>query len=378
MFFFFLIFRISDKKEKYNESKLHQRATKSNSCPMSSKVNNHPVLKRSDSINSTSSSCNRENSTHFSDSSNSSSRKNSNTNSPQPCPILELKPESKIESKRSKRKIVDVNRSQVKYEIIQPNEPTIVTEEIRDPWERDLIEKTKLEQKKLKNKHDFNEESQKTKKKSKISLKKESIKHSPLQKEIKNKSDEDVVIEKSNGFKTVENKLKSKKRSDTITPTHHNSGNTLDKLDEISLSGPRPDGKENQRKFLKSEPPKVAKQPIISRKKVPNQFDRDRLMMETPTSPHAIAAAIVDAALVKSQQKKKTKDKGDRLNSGSAFPLSDDNYCNSCNHESNKLNEKARSPTPSGLMHGKCEKQKCIKNCVCVRARSIKKLCKSA
>ena len=35
--------------------------------------------------------------------------------------------------------------------------------------------------------------------------------------------------------------------------------------------------------------------------------------MDIPTSPHAIAAAIVEAALVKSQQKKKSKSKHEKL-----------------------------------------------------------------
>ncbi|XP_047126881.1 transmembrane protein 131 isoform X1 [Hydra vulgaris] len=324
--------RITDKKDKYNETKLHQRASKSNSCPVS-KVNNQPVLKRSDSITSISSSCTRENSTQFSDSSNSSSRKNSNANSPQPC-ILELKPDTKLESKRSKRKIVDLNKSHTKCET---SDSIIITEEINSSWEQNLVEKT-VDQKKLKSKSD-NEDSQKTKKKMQH-IKKETVKH--FQKEVViNKLDENMFVEKSPGFKTVENKAKPKKRTDiAAAPYYTPPGNTLDKLDEISLSGPRPDGKENQKKsekFIKSEPQKVYKQPAVSRKKTSNQFDRDRLIMDTPSSPHAIAAAIVDAALIKSQPKKKNKDKGSE-------------EVSFCNHSESKLNEKGRSST-SSLIH---------------------------
>ena len=172
-----------------------------------------------------------------------------------------------------------------------------------------------------------------------------------MQKENSNGSvnaDDDRNEEKPPGFTTVQGKAKTKKKmADIPTPTYY--GNTLDKLDEISLSGPRPDGKDIQRKSSKTE--HKTKQ---SRKKVP--FQPEKLIMDTPTSPHAIAAAIVEAALVKSQQKKKTKNKGEN-SSGPTSPSGLSASSRSSSYSSivgelSKLGERTRSTTPSGILHG--------------------------
>jgi len=285
--------RITDKKEKY-DSKSHLRLSKATSLPAtSSPKTTSPVVKLN-----TSETRDRTNS----ESSTGSSRKDSSTVVPEERIEQKLvkEPADTPPKRTSRRRTHDHMRNTTRvrqYE--EPREPVIVTEEIRDPWERDLMEKVRSQRLKTSGGDEL-----RNRRKSK-SVKKEEANHRSLQKENSNGSsnnDEERIEEKPVGFTTVEGKGKVKKKMDLI---HSNSyplqgSNTLDRLDEISLSGPRPDGKEQPRKPIKSNESKSK-----NRKKLPHQHDR--LVMDTPTSPHAIAAAIVEAALVKSQQKKKSK-----------------------------------------------------------------------
>ena len=258
-------------------------------------------------------------------------------------------------TKNTKRSYEPI-RNTSKYERFEePRETVIITEEIRDPWDREQIEKVRIERQKQKNKYENIEEGekQKTRKKSKVHKKEQ---HRTLQKENSNGSsnaeDDQRIDEKPIGFTTVQGKTKTKKKIvDMPTPIYY--GNTLDNLDEISLSGPRPDGKDIPRHSNRSE----YRTKSHPRKKLP--FQQEKLIMDTPTSPHAIAAAIVEAALVKSQQKKKSKKNEKSSGSGPNSPSGLSASSRSSSYSSivgelTKLGERARSATPSGLLHGKC------------------------
>ena len=297
--------RITDKKEKYNhESKSASRATKTSTISSTTKSNSPTAnIKNGDPVSRT-----RTNS----DSSSNSSRKNSSTFVPEEKPEPKMAKEPTDTPKRTKqRRTYDSNRSTPRTNVnAEIPEPVIVMEEIRDPWDRDLMGKARLDRQRIKVN---NTDELRNRKKSKTGAKKEQT-HRNLQKENSNSTGEDErVDEKPSGFTTVESKGRVKKKAElTQSNSYPITGGTshLDKLDEISLSGPRPDVKEQQRKNTKNENKQK------HRKKVPH--DKERLVMDTPTSPHAIAAAIVDAAL----QQKKKKNRGSKGETSPSSPTS--------------------------------------------------------
>lgn len=368
-FIFNLFFRrITDKKDKNNsETTLHHRVTKSSSSSHSAvtKSNSNPLKHHQDSIvtNNTASSNNKDRKGSLSDCSttSTSSRKNSEV-----CIIPEEKPESKAKEpqetppKRAKRKTHDTmsRSSNLKFSAYQePQEPKIVIEELSDPWE-----KQKLRQ-------DHEDEKHKKSKRSKASHHKKETSHQPSHPGLEKKNSNDSslgdeyephVEEKPFGFTTVENnKAKLKKHNSFPSAS---SSHTMDKLDEISLNGPKPDGKEYPKKMTKAEYTKSTTTNNSSKqlrpKKTPFYQEKERLMMDTPTSPHEIAAAIFDAALVKkSQQKKKNGKKPpsskppSRPNSSSS-DLSSSSRSSSYSSIANEGKERARSATPSGSVQG--------------------------
>ena len=302
IFFDFCIsfIRVSDKKEKLindskvnnNDSNLTYRATSTQ------KTTTHQPLVKSNSNPKQPNINNKERKNSISDCSTSSvsSRKNSDTNS-----LHDEKPESKKEPitppKRSKRK-QEHHRSNGRMHVYQePTEPKIVTEEISDPWE-----KRKLKQ-------EMDDEKQRNKKRARGTARKEQQPSSNPHKESSTSSSiddehQDVVP----GFTTVE-KNKLKKRSD------YSGHGTMDKLDEISLNGPRlvsssvsevKEHKRTRQEYTKNN--KVNSHPPRTRKPV-QHYEKERISMDTPAPPHEIAEAIIEAALVKSQQKKKSAGK---------------------------------------------------------------------
>jgi len=164
----------------------------------------------------------------------------------------------------------------------EPTEPKIVTEEISDPWEKRKLKELEDEKK-------IRKKSKPTKKDTHVTLHKENSNGSSVE--------DDHQEEKPHGFTTVE-KVKNRKRME------YSGHGTMDKLDEISLNGPRPDA--YPRKTTARQ--EVLKNNKMNRaKKTAYHHEKERLTSsDTPTSPHAIAAAIVEAALHKSQQKKKS------------------------------------------------------------------------
>jgi len=108
--------------------------------------------------------------------------------------------------------------------------------------------------------------------------------------------------------------------------THSDS---IDRLDEISISGPRPDGRDLIR-TSRNEPSSKTKQDSGKRNDIPPRkksqqnapqlaqqqgskiiYDSNgTLHSDTPTSPHAFAAAVVEKALEKSGGSKSRKNKG--------------------------------------------------------------------
>ena len=276
--------RISDKKEKLiNDSKVNNND--SNLTYRSTHKSHQPLVKS----NSNPKQSNKERKNSISDCSTSSvsSRKNSDTNS-----LHDEKPEGKKEPntppKRNKRK-QEHHRSNGRIHVYQePSEPKIVTEEISDPWE-----KRKLKQ-------EMDDEKQRNKKRARGTTRKEQP--SNLHKESSTSSSiddehQDIIP----GFTTVE-KNKLKKRSD------YSGHGTMDKLDEISLNGPRPEVKEHRRtrqEYIKNS---KVNHPPRTRKPV-RHYENERMSMDTPAPPHEIAEAIIEAALVKSQQKKKSAGK---------------------------------------------------------------------
>jgi len=198
---------------------------------------------------------------------------------------LKVKKEPNTPPKRNKRK-QEHHRSNGRMHVYQePSEPKIVTEEISDPWE-----KRKLKQ-------EMDDEKQRNKKRARGTTRKEQP--SNLHKESSTSSSiddehQDIIP----GFTTVE-KNKLKKRSD------YSGHGTMDKLDEISLNGPRPEVKEHRRtrqEYIKNN---KVNHPPRTRKPV-RHYENERMSMDTPAPPHEIAEAIIEAALVKSQQKKKS------------------------------------------------------------------------
>ena len=156
--------------------------------------------------------------------------------------------------KRTKQRRSHDNRSTPRTNVnSETPEPVIVMEEIRDPWDRDLMEKARLDRQRIKVN---NTDELRNRKKLKTAAKKEQT-HRILQKENSNSTGEDEKVdEKPSGFTTVENKSRVKKKAElTQSNSYPITGGTshLDKLDEISLSGPQPDVKEQQRKNTKNE-----------------------------------------------------------------------------------------------------------------------------
>lgn len=211
------------------------------------------------------------------------------------------KPENKPNTppKRNKRK-QDHHRSTGRvYQ--EPSEPKIVTEVISDPWEKRKLKQQEME-----------EEKQRNKKRARATRKEPTS----LQKENSNSID-DVKI--NPGFTTVE-KSKLKKRSD------YSGHGTMDKLDEISLNGPRPEVKDYPNNNNNTTGIRRSKQEYTKNtnripnnhyqarnRKTPHHYEKERIQMDTPTPPHEIAEAIIEAALVKSQQKKKSAGKNHRV-----------------------------------------------------------------
>ena len=274
---------INDSKVNNNDSNLayrsttthkptHQPLVKSNSNPKQPSINNKE----------------RKNSISDCSTSSVSSRKNSDTNS-----LQDEKPESKKEPntppKRNKRK-QEHHRSNGRIHVYQePSEPKIVTEEISDPWE-----KRKLKQ-------ELDEEKQRNKKRTRGTTRKEPPnlhKESSTSSSIDDDHQDDKIAP---GFTTVE-KNKLRKRTD------YSGHGAMDKLDEISLNGPRPEVKEYPRRS-KQEYTRSNKVNYPRNRKSTHHYEKERISMDTPTPPHEIAEAIIEAALVKSQQKKKSAGK---------------------------------------------------------------------
>ena len=208
------------------------------------------------------------------------SRKNSETNSS----VHDEKPDTKnglkepnTPPKRNKRK-QESHRPNGRYTMYQePTEPKIVTEEISDPWEKRKLKEL--------------EDEKKNRKKSKPTKKEATAHHAALHKENSNGSsvEDDHQDEKPHGFTTVE-KVKNRKRME------YSGHGTMDKLDEISLSGPRPDGRETYPRKTTARQEVLKNNKMNRAKKTAYHHEKERLMTssDTPTSPHAIAAAIVD------------------------------------------------------------------------------------
>ena len=354
--FFIRFSRITDKKEKStSENTLQQRLTKSSSHSLVSKSNSNPIKTHQHSAVS-SVTKDRNNSSSDCSSTSVPSRKNSEVR------ISEEKPEVKAVKetqdtppKRQKRKPHDISRGNSKSNLYQePLEPKIVTEEISDPWEKQ----------KLRHDHD-DEKHSKNRKRSKANQKKDTHSiHPGLEKKNSNGSsagddEEHITIPKPFGFTFIEHRARLKKTNSFPPP----SGHSMDKLDEISLNGPKPDMKDYPRKTQKTgDYMKTNKQQQQQRtKKSAFHQEKERLMMDTPTSPHAIAAAIFDAALVKKSQQKKKDGKKSALGkvsrascSSSSSDLSTSSRSSSHTSIASEGKEKARSATPSGFMHGKC------------------------
>lgn len=358
-----IIYSVADKNDKFSDSKDHQRLAKSHSSPPVRTQIIHSANKPNESNNSSSSLRDRGRSS--SDSSSASSRKNSNTVQPSHHSFIpEEKPEPKstvkeheAQTKRSKRKPHDASRKPQRvttYE--EPQEPVIepVTEVLCDPYDRSQMEKLRQERiQKQKSKFEYNDDSekQKSRKKSKTSQKSKE-QHRVLQKEnscgSSNAEDDERVDEKPPGFTTVKLKGKKKSESPSMYPSYNGH---LDKLDDFSLTEPLIQSKDMR---PKSKPEYKTKAP--PRKKTATYHEKERLMMDTPTSPHAIAAAIFDAALMKNKKKGKNSKKSSA--SGPASPSALSNSSRSSSHSSvasepNKYGERARSATPSGLLHGR-------------------------
>jgi len=170
-----------------------------------------------------------------------------------------------------------------------------VTEEISDPWERQKV------------KHDTEEDKHKNKKRTKFN-KNQGGSHKDMH-STSSSIDDDTHEEKPPppGFTTVENKTKTNKNKRMEYSGHGH----MDRLDEISLNGPRPDTAKEYpvKRYSKFENGNKSSNNNKKNKKTPFHHEKERMMMDTPTSPHAIAAAIVEAALHKSQQKKKSAGK---------------------------------------------------------------------
>ncbi|XP_057312609.1 transmembrane protein 131-like isoform X2 [Hydractinia symbiolongicarpus] len=300
---------VADKNDKFSDPKDHQRLAKSHSSPPVRTQIIHSANKPNES--NYSSSGLRDRGRSSSDSSSASSRKNSNTVQPSHHSFIpEEKPEPRstvkeheTQTKRSKRKPHDASRKPQRvttYE--EPQEPVIepVTEVLCDPYDRSQMEKLRQERiQKQKSKFEYNDDSekQKSRKKSKTSQKSKE-QHRVLQKEnscgSSNAEDDERVDEKP-GFTTVKLKGKKKSESPSMYPSYNGH---LDKLDDFSLTEPLIQSKDMR---PKSKPEYKTKAP--PRKKIATYHEKERLMMDTPTSPHAIAAAIFDAALMKNKKK---------------------------------------------------------------------------
>lgn len=256
---------------------VHQTLTKSNSNP--NKVNNQVKERRSS----------------ISDCSTTSipSRKSSAASNtvPDEKPTNETKQPTKEPStppKKTRRKTQDHQRTIHRQNLyLEPQEPKIVTEEISDPWEKQKL------------RHEADDDKHKNKKRTKANTKKEPTNHHSLQKENSNGSgvDDDHQDDKPAGFMTVENKLNNKVKKGR---TEYSGQGNMDKLDEISLNGPRPDVKEHPKKPTSL---KMHKSGQGKNKKNSFHHEKERLAMDTP---HEIAAKIIEDALTRSQQKKKT------------------------------------------------------------------------
>lgn len=277
-----------------------------------------------------------------------SSRKNSEVSIiPEEKPEQKVKEPQDIPTKRAKRKQQDTSSRLNTKSYQEPQEPKIVTEEISDPWEKQKI------------RHDHDDDKQKRSKRSKASHKKDST-HPGLEKKNSNGSSagdeyEAHADEKPLGFTTIENSKPKLKKNNSLPASAFS--HTMDKLDEISLNGPKPDGKDYPKKTTKAEYNKTNNHNSEGKhqrtKKTPFHQEKERLMMDTPTSPHAIAAAIFDAALVKkSQQKKKNGKKTSSSKSkrpdSSSSDLSASSRSSSYSSIPNEGKERARSATPSG------------------------------
>jgi hypothetical protein len=186
--------------------------------------------------------------------------------------------------------------------------PVIVTEELRDPWERDLIEKVRTDRQKQQAKLETvtqEEEKQilqvKTKK---VAKRKE------LAKENSNDTASTPDDEPSN-IPDYEEKLIPMKQSmrhmkkGFSSSTGNGSGSTMDKLDEIHV--PKSTNK-RETKRMSSQPLPRRKSPTIILPTSTNEVDQSE-WQDCPTTPHALAAATVEAALSKSMHGKQKKPK---------------------------------------------------------------------
>ena len=365
-----MLFRITDKKERNTEvrpnpAKLKQ--TNSAPKPPTPVAVKRPVPIPDPIIPTQSNPVERMRT--LSESSSASSRKSS-VSTPPMSVSSEEKPEKSVKNnnnsssespplrQRNKKKSQH-NNDNKKSKQVETSEPVIVTEEIRDPWERDLIEKFRTDQQKKEAKivqQASNDDEKQSKKKSKNSKKE-------LQKENSSGStpDEDDMEDKSDGFHVVESKSSSKtkkQKPEAPSALFNGTGGTMDKLDEISLSGPKPDIA--TQKYGKNE--SKAKAPAKKRISSPDSFQRyeDKYVANTPTSPHALAAATVEAAVVKSMQNKKKKGKIEKsLSAGNNGPVSPQSLSDGSRSSSYSsivsevTKEGGRSSTPSGLLTGK-------------------------
>ena len=150
-------------------------------------------------------------------------------------------------------------------------------------------------------------------------------------------NNEEENVDHDPSFITVGPKSSQKSRKSTKTDNLiYSYGGSLDKLDEISISGPRPEVRDttNLQKPSKSEMSKTDRKHGQKRKSsqpTPTSahgkilYDANgKVIFDTPTSPHAIAAAVVEAALEKSLGSKHKKGKGklEKASSAGSTPTS--------------------------------------------------------
>eukprot|EP00795_Rhopilema_esculentum_P000911 gene911-10667_t len=144
-----------------------------------------------------------------------------------------------------------------------------------------------------------------------------------------------------NAFTKVESKAhKLLRKGNKVEPApdtviYHGS---LDRLDEISISGPRPDGRDKgSRNELKVKQDNSKRTDVGQKRKLQQPVQQlvaqgnkviydanGKMHSETPTSPHAIAAAVVEAALERnsSSKIKRGKSKLEKTMSAGSTPTS--------------------------------------------------------